>query len=54
MQLRWAISLIALNFDISLAPGEDGVSFDQGAKDTFTFSVSPLQMAFQTRAKSNI
>jgi hypothetical protein len=54
MQLRWTISLVALNFDISLAPGEDGVLFDQGAKDTFTFSVSPLQMKFQKRTKSNI
>ncbi|KAL1962758.1 hypothetical protein VTN77DRAFT_9212 [Rasamsonia byssochlamydoides] len=51
MQLRSVLSRIALNFDIAFAPGEDGVAFDQGARDTFTFTVSPLQLVFKERSK---
>lgn len=49
MELRLAIVLVALNFDLSLAPGETGVEFDQGAKDTFTLALSALQVVFQER-----
>ncbi|GAD99504.1 benzoate 4-monooxygenase cytochrome P450, putative [Paecilomyces variotii No. 5] len=52
MNLRLAIVLVALNFDLGLAPGEDGVEFDKGAKDTFTLTLSPLQVIFNERAKA--
>lgn len=52
MELRLAIVLVALNFDMSLAPGEDGVDFDQGAKDTFTFTVSSLQVVLNERIRT--
>jgi hypothetical protein len=52
MELRLAIVLFALNFDLTLAPGEDGVKFDQGAQDTFTFTVSALQVVLKERVKS--
>lgn len=52
MTLRFAIVSVALNFDLSLAPGEDGVKFDQGAKDTFTLTLSPLQVIFNERVKA--
>jgi hypothetical protein len=51
MELRLAIVLVALNFDLSLAPGEDGVKFDQGAKDTFTLTLSGLQVVLQERPR---
>lgn len=51
MELRLAIVLIAQNFDMVLAPGEDGVKFDHGAKDTFTFTVSELQVVLNERVK---
>jgi hypothetical protein len=53
MELRVVLGRIALNFDVSFAPGEDGMEFDQGAKDTFTFSLSPLQLVFRERSKKN-
>ncbi|KAJ9294970.1 hypothetical protein DTO271G3_6532 [Paecilomyces variotii] len=52
MTLRFAIVSVALNFDLSLAPGEDGVKFDQGAKDTFTLTLSPLQVIFKERVRA--
>lgn len=47
--MRMAIWSIATNFDISLAPGEDGRSFDEDAKDTFTMAVPPLHLIFSKR-----
>jgi hypothetical protein len=52
MELRLAIVLVALNFDLSLAPGEDGVQFDEGAKDTFTLTLSALHVVFQERKRT--
>ncbi|PCG92796.1 Cytochrome P450 [Penicillium occitanis (nom. inval.)] len=51
MELRLAIVLVALNFDLALAPGETGVEFDQGAKDTFTLTLSALQVVMQERTR---
>jgi hypothetical protein len=47
-----AIWSIAREFDISLAPGEDGKSFDEDAKDTFTMAVPPLHLVFSKRMGS--
>jgi hypothetical protein len=44
-----AIWSIAQEFDISLAPGEDGKNFNENAKDTFTMAVPPLHLVFSKR-----
>jgi hypothetical protein len=49
MELRGVLSRIALNFDISFPPGEDGKTFDTGAKDTFVFTLDPLPIVFKER-----
>lgn len=51
MELRLAIVLVALNFDLSLAPGETGVEFDQGAKDAFTLTLSGVEVVLQERTR---
>ncbi|KAF3384940.1 hypothetical protein F1880_002809 [Penicillium rolfsii] len=51
LQMRMAIWSIAREFDISLAPGEDGKSFDEDTKDTFTLAVPPLHLIFSKREK---
>ncbi|KAJ5675976.1 hypothetical protein N7462_008873 [Penicillium macrosclerotiorum] len=51
MQLRGVISRIAYDFDIAFAAGEDGVAFDSDSKDTFTFTIDPLQLVFSERAR---
>ncbi|KAF3026714.1 hypothetical protein E8E14_014727 [Neopestalotiopsis sp. 37M] len=50
MSLRMSVSKIALNFDLSLAPGEDGKNFDEAALETFTTTLPPLQVQFSKRA----
>ncbi|KAL2867837.1 cytochrome P450 [Aspergillus lucknowensis] len=52
LEMRSVLARIALEFDISFAPGEDGKSFDQDAKDTFTINVGPLLLNFRPRARS--
>ncbi|KAL5340156.1 cytochrome P450 [Aspergillus crustosus] len=49
MEMRNVIARIVLEFDISFAPGETGEAFDQGAKDTFTYTVGPLNLIFKDR-----
>ena len=49
LQLRMALRQIAREFSISLAPGEDGKSFNEDAQDTFTLKVPPLHLAFNKR-----
>jgi hypothetical protein len=49
MELRAVLSRIALSFDISFAPGEDGKRFDEGGKDTFVFTLDPLLLIFNER-----
>ena len=51
MQLRAVISRVAYDFDIAFAPGESGVSFDDDAKDTFTFTIGSLPLAFTERSE---
>ncbi|KAK7538241.1 putative cytochrome P450 [Phyllosticta citribraziliensis] len=48
-EMRSVISRVALQFDIGLAPGEDGREFDEKALDTFTMALPPLQMCFKER-----
>lgn len=48
MELRVVLARIALNFDL-FAHGEDASVFDQEARDTFTLSLSPLQLVFRER-----
>lgn len=43
------IARIASEFDLSFAPNETGEAFDRDAKDTFTFTVGPLMLKFQSR-----
>ncbi|KAH8887218.1 cytochrome P450 [Thozetella sp. PMI_491] len=49
MELRMALSLIALRFDIAFAPGEDGVKFEEEAKDYFTLALPALSLVFTPR-----
>ncbi|KAL2000530.1 hypothetical protein VTN02DRAFT_2951 [Thermoascus thermophilus] len=48
-QIKSAVARLALSFDMSLAPGEDGVAFDNGAIDAVTFQFPPLQLVFKER-----
>lgn len=41
--------MIAQNFDVAFAPGEDGVTFDNEMLDTFTVTLPPLQLQFTPR-----
>ncbi|CEJ58377.1 hypothetical protein PMG11_07034 [Penicillium brasilianum] len=49
LSMRIALRSIAREFDISLAPGEDGKFFDENAKDTFTLALQPLHLVFSGR-----
>ncbi|PLB48501.1 putative cytochrome P450 [Aspergillus steynii IBT 23096] len=51
MQLRSVIARIAIEFNLSFADGEDGVSFDRDSKDTFTMTVGPLNLVFSDRER---
>ncbi|KAL2851910.1 cytochrome P450 [Aspergillus pseudoustus] len=51
MEMRSVIARIALEFDISFADTEAADLFDQGAKDTFTYTVGPLPLNFKLREK---
>lgn len=46
MQLRMLISCVALRYDVGFSPGEDGVDFWDGAKETLTLGIGPLQLVF--------
>jgi len=49
LSLRTSLSMIAQNFDVAFAPGEDGVTFDNEMLDTFTVTLPPLQLQFTPR-----
>ncbi|KAH7018218.1 putative cytochrome P450 [Microdochium trichocladiopsis] len=49
MTMRIALSRLAQECTVSFAPGEDGVEFEAGAKDTFTTTLLPLQLQFHRR-----
>lgn len=52
MELRTVISLLVTRFDIAFAPGEDGSTLLNDAKDTFTVRLAALQLVFVEREKS--
>jgi hypothetical protein len=41
--------MIAQNFDVGFAPGEDGVNFEKEILDTFTVTLPPLKLQFTPR-----
>lgn len=49
MELRMAISRIALRFNLSFVSERDVLTFDNEAKDTFTLNVPPLPIVFTRR-----
>ncbi|KAF3401649.1 putative sterigmatocystin biosynthesis monooxygenase stcW [Penicillium rolfsii] len=51
IEMQVVLSTIARNFDLELAPGENGEAFDRLVKDTVTLSVPPLQLVFRDRHK---
>ncbi|KAL4985338.1 cytochrome P450 [Aspergillus falconensis] len=50
-ETRVVIAHIALEFNLTFAPGETGEAFDRDAKDTFTFTVGPLMLDFRPRCR---
>jgi hypothetical protein len=54
LEMHTVIARIALDFDITFAPGEMGESFDLGAKDTFTYTVGPLWLVFRERERTHL
>ncbi|KAJ3544539.1 hypothetical protein NM208_g2999 [Fusarium decemcellulare] len=50
MELRMVLSRIALRYNLAFPPGEDGESFDKGARDTFTLNVPQLPIVFTGRS----
>ncbi|EOA83112.1 uncharacterized protein SETTUDRAFT_21815 [Exserohilum turcica Et28A] len=49
LSLRISLSMVAQNFDVSLAPGETGQAFEDEILDTFTVTLPPLQLRFTPR-----
>ncbi|KAJ5895288.1 cytochrome P450 [Penicillium taxi] len=50
MQMRMLISSVALSYDVAFAPGEDGLEFWDGAKETLTLWIPGLEMVFTPRS----
>jgi cytochrome P450 len=46
MELRMALSHIALRYSMSLAHADASKSFDNGVMDTFTLTLPPLHLIF--------
>lgn len=46
MQMRMFVSCVALRYNVSFAPDEDGRVFWRDAKETLTMWIPPLQMVF--------
>lgn len=49
MNIRSVITKLVCNFDISLAPGEDGSRVEKEANDHFILGLGPLNMTFKQR-----
>lgn len=43
------LSRVALEYDVSFAPGENGVKFDTEVMDTYTVTLPPLHLCFTPR-----
>ncbi|GME48595.1 Cytochrome P450 [Neofusicoccum parvum] len=48
-EMKSVLARIALQFDISFAPGEDGKKFQAGILDTWTLTLPPLHMCLTER-----
>jgi hypothetical protein len=50
MNIRTTLARLIMEFDVALAPGEDGPRFWGEAKDNFVFYFGELKMVFTRRA----
>lgn len=46
MELRIVLAMVAKDFDIKFAPGQDGSDFIEKSLDTFTMTVANLPLKF--------
>lgn len=53
MSMRMFVSRLAMNFDLSFAPGEDGVEFDTQARDYLAIDVGPLFLMVSERTHTS-
>ena len=51
MELRIATAVLVTNYDIALAPNEDGTKLFKELRDTFTTAPGPLNLVFHRKAK---
>jgi hypothetical protein len=49
MELRLVVALLATEFDIRFAPGENGGALLHDSKDFFTVSTTDLNLGFTSR-----
>lgn len=49
MELRTVISRIILEFDVKLAPDEDGTKLLENTRDIFTLDLGDLLLCFKQR-----
>ena len=49
MELRAVIARIVTEFDVALAPGEDGKDLIEKSKDVFTTELAPLRLVLTKR-----
>ena len=50
LELRQIVTKLVMTFDIAFAPGEDGTTLLEEARDHFTFESGPLSLVFKERA----
>lgn len=50
MEMRYVLTEILSNYDISFAPGQDPNAFINGLRDCFTLELPQLNMVFTPRA----
>jgi hypothetical protein len=53
MELRAVIARIVTEFDVALAPGEDGKDLIEKSKDVFTAKLAPLCFGTTPREEEN-
>ena len=49
MELRIVTALLVADFDISLAPGDDGTELLENTKDAFALAPAKLELVFKPR-----
>ncbi|KAL4883972.1 cytochrome p450 monooxygenase [Aspergillus karnatakaensis] len=49
MELRWVLTMMVTQYDISFAPGYDSSGFEKGAMDGFTMICAPLEVRLSKR-----